>query len=801
MSLRDLRATTAGAGRTSALRWAATGLGVLGIVAAGLGLPGQAASAQPVGVPLVDETFTGADAQAEFEAFGPACLTGAPQAPAAGTGTHPLTGCPAGATGPVPPDNGAPNGYLRLTDASNDQSAAVLYNHALPANAGLVTTFDQWQYGGATNPPADGISFFLIDGAASLTSPGAFGGSLGYAQKLPNDDPAEMFVPGVNRGYVGVGLDVLGNYFGDWEHRGNGCANRSPAGTSFRIPAPGTNMVTLRGPGDGIEGYCFLDATTSNLSTTGPWPSTLPGQLHGPTTSIPAGSTPAQAEALLEPSRRTVTVEISPSPDPVITVAIDFHDGNGSQEVLSTPAPQPVPDTYKFGFAASTGLFTDVHLIRNVTVHPAAALPRLNLVKQVSQEPPLPTPLTPGMNVPYEYVATNSGNVPLTGVTVTDDRVTGITCPKTTLAVGETTTCTGTYTVTDADGTAGSVTNTATAQGQDGSTPVVSPPDDVTLPVRAGPGLRMDKSADDTQVYRAGDEVTYTYTVTNTGPQELTGIGVTDDHVTGVSCGATTLAPAGDPGDSTTCTGTYTVTDQDAAQGSVTNVATAQGRAGETAVQSPPDNVTLVVGSELSLHLDKSADDNRVYRAGDEVTYTYTVTNTGDTQLTDLAVTDDLVPDVTCRSTTLAPGATTTCTGTYTVTEADAARGSVINVALARGKADGTEVVSPPADVTLRVEAERPCHGKHCPKPEPCRGKHCPKPTPTPTPSPTHTPNPVPSSHPSHAGHHGGGHLADTGSGTTLLASGAGLAAAGLLLKAAFVMYSRRSRTRRGSGS
>ncbi|MFF1840070.1 hypothetical protein ACFVXE_38970, partial [Streptomyces sp. NPDC058231] len=520
-------------------------------------------------------------------------LTGAPQAPAPGPGTHPLTGCPAGATGPVPPNNAAPNGYLRLTDASNDQSAAVLYNHALPAAQGLVTSFDQWQYGGTTNPPADGISFFLIDGAASLTSPGAFGGSLGYAQKLPNDNPNETFLPGVNRGYVGVGLDVLGNYFGDWEHRGNGCATRSPAGTQFRIPAPGANMVTVRGPGDGTEGYCFLDATTSNFSTTGPWPSTLPGQLHGPTTSVPPTSTPQEAEALLEPSRRTVTVEVSPSPSPVITVAIDFHDGRGSQEVLSTPAPQPVPDTYKFGFAASTGLFTDVHLIRNLTVHPAAALPQLNLVKQVSQDPPLAAPLTPGTEVPYEYVVTNSGNTPITDLVVSDDRVTGVDCPQNTLAVGETITCTGNYTVTAADATAGSLTNTATAQGQAGTTPVTSPPDEVTLPVQSGPGIRLEKSADDTQVYQVGDVVPYTYTVTNTGPQELTGVGVTDDRVTGVTCATTTLAPAGQAGDSTTCTGTYIVSRADAERGSVTNTAVATAEDGS--VRSNQDQARITV--------------------------------------------------------------------------------------------------------------------------------------------------------------------------------------------------------------
>ncbi|MCQ4206548.1 DUF7507 domain-containing protein, partial [Streptomyces longispororuber] len=657
------------------------------MAAVGLGLPGQAASAQPVGVPLVDETFTGADAMAGFEAFGPACLTGAPEAAGApGTGTHPLTGCPAGATGPVPPNDAAPHGYLRLTDASNDQSAAVLYNHALPANQGLVTTFDQWQYGGTSPNPADGISFFLIDGAASLTAPGAFGGSLGYAQKLPDDDPAATLLPGVNRGYVGVGLDVLGNYFGDWEHRGNGCATRSPAGTSFRIPGPGANMVTLRGPGDGNEGYCFLDATTSNKTTTAPWPSTLPGQLHGPTTSVPPGSTPQEAETLLEPSRRTVTVEVSPSPNPVITVSIDFHDGKGTQQVLSQPAPQPVPSTYKFGFGASTGLFTDVHLIRNLTVHPAAQLPQLNLVKQVSQEPPLETPLKPGMKVPFEYVATNSGNVPLTGVNVTDDRVDAIQCPKTMLAVGETMTCTGTYTVTEADGTAGSVTNTATAQGEANGTPVVSPPDDVTLPVQPGPGVRLEKKADDTKVYRAGDEVSYTYTVTNTGPQQLTGIRITDDRVSDVTCEETTLAPAGESGDSTTCTGTYTVTEQDASKGAVTNVATAHGLDGSNPVDSQPDEVTLVVDSGLGLHLEKSADDTTTYQPGDKVTYTYTLTNTGEHPLTGITVTDNLVSDVTCEATTLAPGAHTTCTGTYTITEEDAERGTVTNEAAGSGQ-------------------------------------------------------------------------------------------------------------------
>lgn len=40
----------------------------------------------------------------------------------------------------------------------------------------------------------------------------------------------------------------------------------------------------------------------------------------------------------------------------------------------------------------------------------------------------------------------------------------------------------------------------------------------------------------------------------------MTGVTITDDHVTDITCASTMLAPAGRPGDSTTCTGTFTIT-------------------------------------------------------------------------------------------------------------------------------------------------------------------------------------------------------------------------------------------------
>jgi hypothetical protein len=63
-----------------------------------------------------------------------------------------------------------------------------------------------------------------------------------------------------------------------------------------------------------------------------------------------------------------------------------------------------------------------------------------------------------GSTVTWQYVVTNTGNVPLTNVVVTDDKVGAITCGKTTLAVGESMTCTATGTAT-----LGQYTNVATA--------------------------------------------------------------------------------------------------------------------------------------------------------------------------------------------------------------------------------------------------------------------------------------------------------------------------------------------------
>jgi hypothetical protein len=202
----------------------------------------------------------------------------------------------------------------------------MVYTRPIPSSAGVQVDFDQAQYGGTR---ADGISFFLSDGSRQLTTTGATGAGLGYSTWAGQ--------PGVAGGYLGVGLDVFGNFARNWAE-GTDCGGTNPIVTT--VP----NVVSLRGPGDGTSGYCLLGSTM--VAPAGP--STLPGTLQSATG-------PAAAV-------RNVRVTVSPGTFPTVTVAIDFTGTRTAyQTVLVHTMTDAAPPTYNFGFSASTGAYTDVH--------------------------------------------------------------------------------------------------------------------------------------------------------------------------------------------------------------------------------------------------------------------------------------------------------------------------------------------------------------------------------------------------------------------------------------------------------
>uniref|UniRef100_UPI003D7764EC DUF7507 domain-containing protein n=1 Tax=Kitasatospora brasiliensis TaxID=3058040 RepID=UPI003D7764EC len=341
-----------------------------------------------------------------------------------------------------------------------------------------------------------------------------------------------------------------------------------------------------------------------------------------------------------------------------------------------------------------------------VTV-PVAGEARLSIEKRADSAGPFHL----GDTVSYTYTVTNTGTAAVNNVSVTDNRVTSVTCAATSLAPGQSTLCHGSYVITAADVTAGHVTNTAHANGTDPEgRPVQSPPDEVTVPVAGEARLSIVKRADSAGPFNLGDTVTYTYTVTNTGTVAINNVSVTDDHVASVTCAATSLAP----GQSTTCHGSYVITEADVAAGHVTNTAHANGTDPDgRPVHSPPTSVTVeLCPGESPLSITKQADVQGDAHPGDTVTYTYTVTNTGQTVLTDVAVRDDRVAPVTCDTTTLEPGQSTTCHGTYVVTEEDAKAGHVTNTAKATARdPQGQLVVSPPVDLCITVSECPPEEG------------------------------------------------------------------------------------------
>ncbi|MDI9469171.1 MAG: LPXTG cell wall anchor domain-containing protein, partial [Bacillota bacterium] len=283
-----------------------------------------------------------------------------------------------------------------------------------------------------------------------------------------------------------------------------------------------------------------------------------------------------------------------------------------------------------------------------------------------------PKTFTKPGTVTYTYTVTNTGNVTLTGLEVNDDKLGEVELKKTTLAPGESTTGTKTYSVTQDDIDAGKVIKNVATLTADQEIPETKT--DETITVEQTPAAQITKVADPKTFSKPGT-VTYTYTVTNTGNVTLTGLTVNDDKLGEVELKKTTLAP----GESTTGTKTYYVSQDDIDAGkAITNVATV------TADQEIPEtktDETITVKQTPAAQITKEADQKTFTKPG-TVTYTYTVTNTGNVTLTGLTVNDDKLGEVTLKKTTLAPGESTTGTKTYNVTQDDIDAGQAIkNVA------------------------------------------------------------------------------------------------------------------------
>jgi hypothetical protein len=166
--------------------------------------------------------------------------------------------------------------------------------------------------------------------------------------------------------------------------------------------------------------------------------------------------------------------------------------------------------------------------------------------------------------------------------------------------------------------------------------------------------MSITKTADATEV-EVGDTINYRIAVTNTGQATLNGISVTDEMI-GLDETITTLAV----GDSSIFTGSYVAL----TPGVLTNTASASDDQASYVIDSV--SVTVVESTVVpvySMSIVKTADASEV-TVGDTVNYRIIVTNTGNTTLNGISVTDAMI-GLNGTINTLAVGDRSIFTGSY----------------------------------------------------------------------------------------------------------------------------------------
>ena len=332
--------------------------------------------------------------------------------------------------------------------------------------------------------------------------------------------------------------------------------------------------------------------------------------------------------------------------------------------------------------------------------------------------------------ITYTLTVTNTGSTTFTDITVSDnmwgDKITTATMTfkdlvnypidvsngqwtmltgyYTEFEPGDTWRCTYTYTVTQDDVDAGTITNVAAVTSPE----LPGGEEETEETVNVGnPKLSIEKTVSgmsgDNDTAVVGDELTYTITVTNEGQETITSFRVEDSlwgtgKVETITIGAATANVEGGHyqfggtlygGDSWTCTYTYTVPE---GVHSISNTASVVDVPGG---DEPEDTVTVPVEDPLpesgDIVVTKTADKTTA-QVGDTITYTITITNSGETIIDDIVVDDsmweygdtiyvngqtayvDIDGKYAIKAADLEPGSSIVITYTYTIQEADEGR-------------------------------------------------------------------------------------------------------------------------------
>ena len=349
--------------------------------------------------------------------------------------------------------------------------------------------------------------------------------------------------------------------------------------------------------------------------------------------------------------------------------------------VTATLAAAIDPATVLTNTATVTGSVTDSNPGNNAStvLTDVDASADLSVTKSAS-----PTTAVAGDPITYTITASNAGpssaaNVQISealpasllGALLTpgvDGSCAGTTCTFASVAPGAAVTVTVTGTV--ASSASGSMTNTATVSAATPD-PVAGNNEAVVItPVDASADLVVAKTASPSPAV-PGETIEYTVTVTNAGPSDAVGVTVSDPvpALTGVS--ATSSAGACTVGASVDCsiptipagetvTATITGTIDPARTLDLVNTASATSATPDPAPGNNSGTAATPMLPAADLSITKTASPNPV-TAGNTVTYTITVANSGPSNAANVVVADTLPPELVGGAATSSQGS---CTGT-----------------------------------------------------------------------------------------------------------------------------------------
>ena len=318
-------------------------------------------------------------------------------------------------------------------------------------------------------------------------------------------------------------------------------------------------------------------------------------------------------------------------------------------------------------------------------------VPDIDIRKQ--EEGPDTRTFASGSDVTFEIEVTNTGTVDLTDVEVTDIMVPGCDQIIGDMLVG----AVFTYSCTVSNVTA-SFENEACVAGQANGVEVEDC-DPSTVEI-IDIDIRKQDEGDDSRIFPPGSDVPFEIVVTNTGDEDLFNVEVTDAQVPGCDRFIGDLAAGASV--------SYTCIAPNVTQGFVNEACVTGERNGATVADCDPSTVVI---QEVAIDIRKEAEgpDSRTFPSGSDVTFEIVVTNTGQADLSNVAVTDAEAPGCARNIGDLAAGDSVS----YTCTTSNVTA-SFENIACVAGEALGITVTDcDPStveiiDIDIRKQAEGP---------------------------------------------------------------------------------------------